>query len=109
MVTWSASRGQANVSKGKTQLGPLKSDNFQSAKEAKVCLFDNIKLGKAGEYFVRGKVGNTSFNEGYFDPGSYMYVSVQETHDVIVATSIERMDERNLIPVTLLTLKDNIN
>ena len=74
-----------------------------------MCLFDNIKLRKAGEYLVRGIVENAPFNEGFFEPCRNL--SANSAHDahVVAATSIVRRDERNLVPIRILTLRDNVN
>ena len=107
------SRGQAILSEpnGKTQL-VTRCDDFHAVSESKVLCFDNIKLGKAGEYIVRGVVESeleAHFKEGFFEPGHEF--SVQGAYDArfVAATSVVRMDERNLVPIRLFTLHDNVS
>ena len=52
------------------------SEDFHAVREAKVCFFDDIKVGRAGEYVVRGKGEKASFNEGYYEPGRNVSVQV---------------------------------
>ena len=109
-VAWSASREQANVNKAETQYisDTCRSNEVGASREVRVSCFDNVKLVKAGEYLVRGVIGNFSHDEGVFEPMNCF--SVQGAHDaLVIATSLVRQDERNLIPIRLLTLKDNVH
>ena len=71
--------------------------------------YDNIKLGRDEEYIIRGIVENFVGEEGMFEPHKNFTVQGGHTDNVIAATGLVRKDKKDLIPVRILTLKDNIN
>ena len=84
------------------------SGKHYASREVRVSCFDNVKLVRAGEYIVRGAVENCSYDEGVFEPMSC--VSAKGAHEaLVVATSVVRRDGRSLIPIRLLTLRDNVH
>ena len=71
-------------------------------------LFDTLKLAKSGEYLIRGIVNNFPGSEGVFKPKD---CSIAHNADgvYVAATGVVRLDERNLIPIRILTLEDNVH
>ena len=110
-VAWSASRGQASVRKVETQCTDSNKrtfDEFKATREVDVSLFDNLKLAKSGEYLIRGVVNNFPCVEGVFEPKHCS--SIHSAYGACVAaTGIVRLDERNLIPIRVVTLEDNVH
>ena len=75
----------------------------------KVFCFDSVKILKSGEYFVRGVAESwpCAEGEGIFEPTNR--ICEQSTNDpFVVASGLVRPDRRNLIPIRLLTLEDNV-
>ena len=71
-----------------------------------VCFFDTINLPVAGEYFVRGQISKNYYSSdaGIFEPMR----GYDNEADYVIATGMVNADERRLIPIKLLTCKDNV-
>ena len=71
-----------------------------------VCFFDTINLPAAGEYFVRGQISN---NYHCNDSGIFEPIRGHDNEDnYMIATCMVNADERRLIPIRLLTFRDNV-
>jgi hypothetical protein len=70
-----------------------------------VKLFDTVNLPMTGEYFIRGQLTKQIINaSGIFEP-----IRRSETEDsYAAATGMVNIEERGLIPIRILTFKDNV-
>ena len=65
--------------------------------------FDNIKLERRGEYFIRGFVESNA-ESGLFEP-----LNECESDDFVTATGLVGINHRNLIPIRIWTTNDKVH
>jgi hypothetical protein len=103
------SRDQGSKDKVKAE-----TQDMDVGKEKKNCeelscsvkLFDTVNLPVAGEYFVRGQLTHLGIkNSGIFEPTR----GNENEDNYVIGTGMAQVEERGLIPIRLLTFRDNVH
>ena len=64
--------------------------------------FDTVKLRKAGEYVIRGKVDIKEGIVGLFEP------AVMKDGDALFGSGLVKTDIRGLVPIRIWTFEDGV-